>query len=157
MHRYRENVRRQTPRRTELVALRDEIERVRARIIAALSIKVGNNRLSRDGNDIGMLKLTRTFFDKLTSNLDRQIADTAGRQANARKAERDECWEELLFIWRELGGKPYGSAAADFLLTASQPLMRSSVPTHKSILQWLDRRRDKPSKPVRRPILRHVA
>jgi hypothetical protein len=79
------------------------------------------------------------------------------QQANARKSDRDRCWGELLAIWVELGGKPHGSAAADFLRAASKPAMGSVVPTYASVVKWLGRRQGKSTKPVRRPVLRRFA
>ena len=81
-------------------------------------------------------------------NLDRQIEQAGSRRDNARKPDRDEFWNELLAIWCELGGKPSGKAAANFLIAASKPVMGSAVPTLKSVVQWLERRQNKTAKTV---------
>ena len=69
------------------------------------------------GVDADMLTATSDYFSKLLRNLDRQIEQAGSRSGdNARKTDRDQFWSELLAIWCELGGKPTGAAAADFLI-----------------------------------------
>ena len=137
---------RQRPRRAEMIALRKDAENLRASIIAALAVQVGtkyddtSRLLLRHGVDGDMETATSDYFTKLLLNLDRQIEQAGHRGDNARKTARDHYWSELLAIWCELGGKPHGVAAAEFLWVAS-PVMRGAVPAHKSIVQWLERRR----------------
>ena len=133
-------------RRAELNALRKDIKNLRASIISAIAVPVDRKggtfaEMLLLGVDADMLTATRDYFRKLTSNLDRQIKQAGQRGDNARKTARDQCWNELLAIWCDLGGKPRGVAAAEFLWVASRPVMRDTVPAHKSIVQWLERRR----------------
>ncbi|MGY3132007.1 hypothetical protein ACVWZM_002689 [Bradyrhizobium sp. USDA 4501] len=138
----------QGPRRAELVALRKDTERWRARIMDALAVqfKYGDRRahlMLRQGVDSDMENATRDYFTKLLSNLDRQIwkaTMVTVRGDNARKAARDDYWGELLSIWADLDGKPRGVPAAKFLWVASQPVIGRAIPAHKSIVRWLERR-----------------
>ena len=138
---------RRSLRRDELVALRKSAENLRASIISAIAVPVGTkgsplvHPLLLKGVDVDMLTATSNYFRKLSRNLDRQIEQAGQRGDNARKSDRDHCWNELLAIWCELGGKPHGVEAAEFLWVASKPVMRGAVPAHKSIVQWLERRR----------------
>ena len=139
---------RQRPRRTELIAIRNDAENLRTGIMAALAAQVRIGRddaarlLLRHGVDGDMETATRDYFTKLLHNLDRQIKQAGQPGDNARKAKaaRDDFWSELLTVWLELGGKSRGVAAATFLWIASRPVMRGALPSHKSIVRWLDRR-----------------
>jgi len=152
-------INRQSPRRSELNSLRDDAEGLRRRILDALAIKLVTEYdfddpalapdLLRDGVDDGMLTATRDYFAKLKRNLDRRIAQAGSRRGNARKTDRNWFWNQLLAIWCELGGKESGAAPADFLMLASLPVMGSAVPTFTSVMQWLERRRNRP--PSRSP------
>ena len=97
-------------------------------------------RLQR-GVDAGMLTATRDYFAKLLRNIDRQIEQAGSSRDNARKPDRDQCWSELLAIWIDIGGKPHGVAAAEFIKLASLPVMNSTVPNLASVVQWLKRHR----------------
>ena len=137
---------RQSPRRAELIALRRDTENLQASIIDALAVQVATkydfaaHPLLRPGVDADMLTATSEYFRKLVRNLDRQIEQAGTRRDNARKLDRDQCWDQLTKIWCALGGKPHGAAAADFLMVTSLPVMASAVPTLKSVVQWLERR-----------------
>jgi hypothetical protein len=138
---------RQRPRRAELIALRKDAENLQTSIIAALAVQVGtqyddtSRLLLRHGVDGDMVTASSGYFTKLLHNLDRQIEQAGQRGDNARKTARDHYWSELLAIWCDLGGKPHGVEAAEFLWVASRPVMGGAVPAHKSIVQWLERRR----------------
>ena len=152
-------VNRLSPRRDELDALRKDAKNVHASIISALSVRFDAGYgvvvpMLFNGVDADMLNATSDYFRKLAANLDRQIEQAGSSRDNARKTARDQCWNELLAIWCELGGKPSGAAAASFLIAASKPVMGSAVPTLKSVVQWLERRRNKTAKTVRRRTIR---
>jgi hypothetical protein len=138
---------RQRPHRAKLIALRKDAENLQNSIIAALAVQVGikhddtSRLLLRNGVDGDMDTATRDYFTKLLHNLARQIEQAGQRGDNARKTARDHYWSELLANWCDVGGKPRGVAAAEFLWVASQPVMGDAVPAHKSIVQWLERRR----------------
>jgi hypothetical protein len=139
---------RQSPRRAELIALRNDAETFRARIIDALAVLVriiddglDAPALLRPGVDADMMIVINDFFTKLAPNLDRQIRQAGERGDNARKTARDHCWSELLAIWCDLGGTATGKAAASFLIVASKPVMRSAVPDITSVMRWLERHR----------------
>ena len=112
---------RQSPRRAELIALRKDAANLRASIIDALAVQVGTEYddvarlLLRPGVDADMLDCDQRLLQEAAAQL--RPPDRAGRIAgdNARKPARDQCWNELLAIWCELGGKPRGKAAAEFL------------------------------------------
>jgi hypothetical protein len=138
---------RQSPRRADLIALRKDIENMRASILDALTVQVGTKYapdfaypFARPGVDDDMADLTRDYFGRLARNLDRQIKQAGSREGNARKPARDQCWDELLVIWCELGGKPSGKAAGSFLLAVSTPVMGSAAPNIAAVVQWLKRR-----------------
>jgi hypothetical protein len=156
MYFFHSSVSRQRPRRAALDALRENTETLRAGIVAALTLPVGTkidpvpHAMLLDGVDDDMLIATRDYFRKLIRNIDGQIEQAGRRGDNARKNARDQCWNELLAIWCELGGKPTGKAAATFLIAASKPAMGSAVPTLTSVVQWLERRQNKAAKTVRR-------
>ncbi|MET4152004.1 hypothetical protein [Bradyrhizobium barranii] len=139
---------RQRPRRAELIALRNDAENLRNSIIAALAVQVkyGDTArlLLRQGVDGDMETATRDYFTKLVRNLDRQIEGAGQRGDNARKTARDQCWSELLAIWCDLGGKPRGRAAAEFLWVASKPVMGKAVRSFMSVVRWLERRLSTP-------------
>jgi hypothetical protein len=133
-------------RRAELSALRKNIENQRASHIDAFTVEVDRKGgmfavMLLPGVDADMVTATNDYFRKLERNLDRQIEQPGQRGGdNARKTARDHCWSELLAIWCDLGGKPRGVAAAEFLWVASKSVMGDAVPSHKSIVQWLERR-----------------
>jgi hypothetical protein len=150
LYHFRSAVSRQSPRRDELDALCREAKNLRASIIGAVAVQVGTNTKYKhafptfpvllNGVDADMLTETDDYFRKLLSNLDRMIAQAGSSRDNARKTARDQCWTELRSIWIELGGKPRGIAAAEFIKLASLPVMNSAVPDLASIIQWLKRR-----------------
>jgi hypothetical protein len=154
---------RQSQRRVELIAQRQDIGTLRAGIIDALAVQVGTkysdvaHPFLRPGVDADMVILTRNYFWRLARNLDRQIEQAGRREGNARKPDRDQCWNDLLAIWCELGGKPSGAATARFLKAASKPVMGSAIPTFTSVVQWLDRRQNKVAETVAKPVLRRAA
>ena len=160
MYRYKDADIRQTPRRNELIALRKRVENTQVSIIDAFTVRIDSGHavsaLTRGGVDAGMLTTTRNTFGKLLRNIDGMIEQSGSRGDNARKIARDQCWSELLEIWCNLGGKPHGVAAADFIRTASLPVMK--VPPLASVVQWLERRRKKTGKaePVAK-VLRRAA
>jgi hypothetical protein len=134
-------------RRAELIALRKAAKELRDDIVDAFAVEVEivgqpNSFFRRllPGVDADMETASSDYFGKLLRNLDRQIEQAEQRGDNARKTARDECWSELLTIWCDLGGKPRGVAAAEFLWVASKPVMHDAVPAHKSVVQWLERR-----------------
>jgi len=142
-----------------LSALRKDIEKLRASIIDAFTVQLGINfgagqpAMLLPGVDADLPAATRDYFTKLARNLDGQIEQARQRGDNARKPDRDHCWNELLAIWCEFGGKASGKAAASFLMAASKPVMGSAVPDITSIMRWLERRQNKTVnkvKPVRR-------
>jgi len=139
MYRYRDA--RPRPRRDELTALREDAVNMQVGIMDALTVRVSNSQLPRGGVDAGMTTATRNYFTKLFDNLDRQIAQCASSRDNARKPDRDQCWDELLAIWCDIGGKPHGVAAAEFVKLASLPVMNGGTPFVASIRRWLERRR----------------
>jgi hypothetical protein len=133
---------RQSLRRDELVALRKSAEGWRASIIDAIAIPLGHHgELLLPGVDVDMPDDTSNYFSKLSRNLERMIEQAGQRGDNARKTARDHYWSELLAIWRELGGKQRGVAAAEFLWVATHPVMPGAVPAHKSVVRWLERHR----------------
>ncbi|WP_426615367.1 hypothetical protein [Bradyrhizobium sp. McL0616] len=140
---------RQRPRRAELIAVRENAENLSARIFDALAVQVGSKHddtvrlVLRQSVDGDMETATRDYFAKLLQNLDREIEKANQRGDNARKADRDDYWNELLAIWCELGGKASGKAAASFLGAASKPVMGSAVPDITSVMRWLERRQSK--------------
>ena len=140
---------RQTLSRDELVALRQKAENWRAEINDALAVPIPSKHfiatILLPGVDVSMPTETDNYFRKLARNLDRQIEQAGQRSDNARKTDRDHCWNELLAIWLELGGKETGKSAARFLEAASKPVMGSAVPDIASIVQWLERRKKKPA------------
>lgn len=141
------------PRRADLDALRNTADTLRASIIDALAVQIAVKGdvafpFAHPGVDADMLGATREYFAKLARNIDRQIKRAEQRGANARKTDRDQCWEELLAVWTDIGGKPHGAAAADYLILASRPIMGSAVPSHAAVVQWLDRRRQKAAKAI---------
>jgi hypothetical protein len=149
------------PRRTELEALRKTAENLRASIVDALAVQIAAKSdvafpFAHPGVDADMLNATREYFAKLARNIDRQIKRAEQRGANASKPDRDQCWEELMVIWGDIGGKDGGAAAADFIMLASLPIMGSTVPSHASVVQWLDRRRQKAAKAVAKPAPRRA-
>jgi hypothetical protein len=121
-------------RRAELSALRNDARNLQDSIFDALAAAV----------DSDLLCATRDYFTKLLRNLDHQIEQAEQRGDNARKTARDQCWSELLAIWCDIGGKPRGVAAAEFLWVASRPVMGKAIPAHKSVVQWLKRRLSSP-------------
>jgi hypothetical protein len=133
-------------RREELNTLRENVANLRDRILSALAIPFGitdNDVIAPvllHGVDGDMLTSTVGYFTKLLANLDRQIDQAGSSRDNARKTARDQCWNELLAIWRELGGEPRCIAAAEFLKLASLPVMGSAVPDLASVRRWLTRR-----------------
>ena len=147
-YRFYDAFNRQSKRRAELDALRQSAENWRASIISAVTVPLDAKYgvvvpLLMQGSDADMLTATRDYFRKLARNLDRMIEQAGTSRDNARqsKAARDQCWKQLLAIWRELGGKPTGKAAATFLWAASKPVMGSAVPDAPSIRRWLERHR----------------
>jgi hypothetical protein len=155
-------INRQSLRRVELIGLREDAESLRDRIVDALAIKFttkygfGAHAWLRDGVDDDMLTATSDYFAKLKRNLDRRIAQAGSRRGNARKTDRNSFWNQLLAIWRDLGGKERGVAAAHFLMVASLPMRAGAVPTFASVVQWLERRQKKTAKPVAKPMLRRA-
>lgn len=132
--------------RAELIALRKAAKKLRDGIVDAFAVEVEivgkPNSFARHllpGVEGDMERATREYFDRLLPNLDRQIELAGRRGDNARKAARDHCWSELLAIWCDLGGKPRGVEAAEFLWVASRPVMHGAVPAHKSVVRWLER------------------
>lgn len=146
---------RQSPGRAELIAIRDDAERLRARITDAFAVQIGVGYglgltpWPRPGVTRDLLDATGDHFAMLRRALDRQIERAGSRGDNARKPARDEFWSKLLTLWVEIGGKPSGTAAARFLCTAVGPVMSKS-PTVPSIMRWLERRQSKPDKVARR-------
>jgi hypothetical protein len=153
---------RQSPRRAELVALRKHTKNLRTCIYDALAQRVRTPfddfmpeapkvYVMRGDVDPIMALSTHRYFTKLLSTLDRQIEQAGKQRDNARKAARDNCWNKLLEIWCDLGGKPSGAATARFLRAASKPVMGSAVPTLTSVVQWLYRRQNKTVRTVAKP------
>ena len=159
MYRLHSDTSRQQLRRSELDALREKADSLRASIVDAMSVPVSTGHTPHQmllrGVDADMLKATREYFAKLARNIDRQIEQAEQRSRNS-KPDRDECWEELLAIWGDIGGKPRGAAAADFLMLASLPIMGSTVPTFAAVVQWLERRRQKAAKAIAKPAPRRA-
>jgi hypothetical protein len=148
-------------RRAKLSALRKNIENQRADIINAFTVEVGRKGgtfavMLLPGVDADMVTSTNDYFKKLERNLDRQIEQAGQRGDNARKTARDNCWNELLAIWCELGGKASGKATAGFLIVASKPVMGSAVPDITSVMRWLERHRDKTANKDTKPGLRWI-
>ena len=139
--------------REELETLRADAETLRTRIAAALALQlniknVGPLAIPHSGVGHDMLDATSNYFTKLSHALDHRIAKAAprSRKDNARKAERDKLLTALLALWIDIGGKPRGKAAANFLFAASKPVYAE---TFDALEQWLKRRK-KITKPVRR-------
>jgi hypothetical protein len=149
LYHFHSSVSRRSPRRDELVALRKAAENLRASIIGAVTVQVGTKYAAHpvllNGVDDDMLAATRNYFTKLAANLDRQIERARSRSDNARKPDRDQCWNELLALWVGIGGHAHGEAAAEFLKLTSLPVMNGAVPARKSIVHWLERRRHRRS------------
>ena len=145
LYHFHSAVSRHRPRRDELIERRKDVENLRASIINVLTVPVRTelnvHKVLLNGVDADMLIATGDYFRKLLRNIDSQIAQTGSRRDNARKPDRDRCWTELRAIWIDIGGKPHGEAAAEFIKLASLPAMNSAVPARKSIVQWLERRR----------------
>lgn len=150
---------RHQPRCDQLNTLRKSAENLRASIISAVAVPIGTkgdpliHPLLLKGVDADMLTATSHYFRKLIRNLDRQIKQAGSRGDNARKPDRDHCWNELLTIWCELGGKATGKAAACFLIAASKPVMGSAVPNITSVMRWFERRQNKTAN---KPVLRRA-
>jgi hypothetical protein len=153
---------RQSPRRAKLIVLRKDAETLRARIIDALAIVLDTgyglpaHPLLRPGVDGDMMIVINDFFTKLAPNLDRKIEQAGERGDNARKTARDYCWNELLTIWCEHGGKATGKVTASFLIAASKPVMRSAVPDITSVMRWLERRQSKTANEVTKKVRRRA-
>jgi hypothetical protein len=146
------STKRQSLRRDELVVLRKSAQNMQASIIGAIVVPLRQGgELLLPGVDVDMPTDTSNYFRKLARNLDRMIEQAGQRGDNARKTVRDQCWSELLAIWREHGGKASGKAAS-FLEAASKPVMGSAVPDITSVRRWLERRKtaNKVTKKVRR-------
>ena len=145
MYLVNEAAKRHSRTRAKLVALRRKAENWRAEIHDALAIPIPSKhletRIISPGVDVSMLTETDDYFRKLVPTLDRQIEQAGQPSGNARKTDRDHCWGELLTIWCHLGGEATGKAAADFLIAASKPVMRSAVPDIASVKRWLERHR----------------
>ena len=150
---------RQSPRRAKLVALRKDTENLRIRIDDALASRVSGELVPddlevyvlRSGVEDDMPTWTDHYFTKLLCTLDRQIEQAGKQRDNARKTDRDNCWNKLLEIWCDLGGKPSGAATARFLRAASKPVMGSAIPTFTSVVQWLNRRQNETVRTVVKP------
>jgi hypothetical protein len=148
LYRLHSDVKDRSQRRDDLGTLRKEAEGLRDSILGTVAVPFRAKTeydfpahpLLLNGVDADMLTATRDYFRKLLANLDRMIDRAGSSRDNARKTARDQCWGELLAIWRELGGKPRSIAAAEFLKLASLPVMGSAVPNLKSVRRWLDRR-----------------
>ena len=144
-------INRQRLDRDELATLRDDAENLRARIDAALAVHLNIKSVRspphiipyvnpHPGVDRDMLDATSAYFTKLAGNLNRQIekAGTRTRRDSARKIERDELWIKLLVLWIDIGGKPTGTDAANFLIAASPVDADASI---KTVRKWLDRQK----------------
>ncbi len=155
MYLARSAAKRYSLRRDELVALRQKAENWRVEIRDALAIPIPSKlveaRIISSGVDVSMLTETDDYFRKLLLTLDRLSEQAGPRSGNARKTARDHCWNELLAIWCHLGGETTGEAAANFLIAASKPVMRSAVPGLASVLRWLRRRQNKTGNKVTKP------
>jgi hypothetical protein len=145
---------RQRLSRDELKVLREDVENLRARIAGALAVHINVKNVSHTGFHSPAPITTcwtrppapPVYFARLADTLDRQIekAETRTRRDNARKTERDQFWTTLLVLWCDIGGKPHGLAAAHFLIAASKPVGADA--TIKTVLQWLQRRKESVSK-----------
>jgi hypothetical protein len=149
--------------RAELIAIRNDAANLRDRIIDALGVQFVNKRsgrvselpMLRPGARHDMPAATRDYFTKLALSFDDMIEwAEIQRGDNARKIARDGCWNELLAIWCELGGKATGKATASFLIVASKPVMGSAVPDIASVMRWLERRQNKTANKVTKPVRR---
>ena len=144
-------INRQRLSRDELTVLRKNAKNLRARIAGALAVHLklknaGPYSYPRRGVDRDMLDATGNYFTKLLQNLNSQIerTETRTRRDSARKPERDEFWTDLLVLWCDIGGKPHGLAAANFLNAASKPVGADANIT--TVLRWLDRQKESVSK-----------
>ena len=153
-------VNRRRPSRAELMKLRKDAKKWRTSIDNAVSVPLDVKYgvtvplllHSVDGN---ILKATSEYFGTLLRYLDRLIAQAGSPRHNARKIARNQCWEELLTIWCDLGGEPSDKAAAQFIRAASLPVMGSAIPTPASIVKLLERRQNGTAKTVN-PVLRRA-
>ena len=156
IHLFKSQLNRQMPAhkaRDQLIAIDTDAENLRASILNSLSSQVGvkslatpPNRLILSGVDHDMVGATNAYFDKLRRNLHRLFEVVDEPKANARRIGREQFWENILAIWREMGGKAEGVDAADFLIEASVPVfhampsgLKDAVPGRPSVVAWLSR------------------
>jgi hypothetical protein len=125
-----------------LTVLREDARRLGDRIVESRAFWAEYNGYAPEKD---MIAATDAYFEKLLRNLDGVIAalgpplrKTGG--AASRKQSRDLFWEELLSMWCELGGRPTGAHAADFLTVVSDAVLPRGSGSRPSTLQWLRRR-----------------
>jgi hypothetical protein len=125
-----------------LVALRQDAEDLRSKIARSHIFRsdIGSHKADPD-----MERLSHQFFSKLLHNIDGRIAalGTPRKHKSAKKAGRDLFWEDILSIWREIGGKPTGVDSADFIIAVSKPVF-DAMPQHgdtigsrDAVVAWL--------------------
>ena len=111
-----------------LTKLRDTIK-LRDDIIAGfISHRVGEHtRFPFPDVDFHLsYKMRHHCFASEIEIIEREIArlEATPPTANTSKAVRDQLWIEALAVWCDLGGKPTGVKATEFLVAVSQPVFR---------------------------------
>jgi hypothetical protein len=128
---YKERVKRLQEMRVKVETLRNELMDAISPSVTFDDGKVrqvflGGDLRAKYGLDVDPLDEAGCAFDVVTTILDASLASMAAQPpqqtANSRKVGRDRFWNEMVAIWLGIGGAETGIAAAEFLVSASQPV-----------------------------------